>query len=188
MDDRLPLLHAEPAMHIDLSADSSIDDLAANIIRFTVTRLGSALSAELVPLQVPSPWRNVTRASIAWLCDADIIGTMISIDAGDSDWMQLLSFVAEGFGPDAGRGLRELQQGEWDHIELMTPDLDHGPRSTLIVTLDRNTRLATVRSDSSTRPSARLNIPEGMLTLEASTVAAAMTAAFVIDANPSASA
>jgi len=123
-----------------------------------------------------------------WLSDVDILGALISIDPGTSDWTQLLSFVAEGFGPEAGRGLRELQPGQWEHIELTTPDLDHGPLHTLIVTLDRTARVATMRSDGSARHSAQLRIPEQMLTLNPSSAAAAMTASFVLRANPSASA
>lgn len=172
-------------MHIDLSADTSIAELAANIIRFSVTCLGSVLSAELVPLQAPSPWRTVTRASVVWLSDVDILGALISIDPGTTDWTQLLSFVAAGFGPAAGRGLQELQPGQWQHIELTTPDPDHSPLHTLIVTLDRTARVATMRSDGSTRHSAQLRIPEQILTLTPSSAAAAMTASFVLHANPS---
>lgn len=173
-------------MAINLSVDSPIAELIANTIRFTVTFGGSALSAELVPLQGSTAWRNVTRASIVWLADVDIIGALISIEPGTSDWIQLLSFVAEGFGPDAGRGLRELQPGHWDQIELTTPDLDHGPLHALMVALERDTRVATLRSDGGPRHSARLRIPEQMLTWHASRVAAAVTAAFVLDAQSSA--
>ena len=182
MYDRRSALNAELPMDITLSVDTPIAELIANTIRFTVTAEGRALSAELVPVLGSSAWRTVTRASTVWLGDVDILGALISIGPGTSDWIQLLSFVDEGFGPDAGRGLRELQPGHWDQIELTTPDLDHGPLHTLRVALERETRVATLRSDGGPRHSARLRIPKQMLTWHASRVAAAVTASFVLDA------
>lgn len=138
------------------------------------------LCAELSALGEPPSWADVTHASVVWFGNVDLFASQVFTERDTSPWLQLLHMTRIGFGPSSGHGLNAFDSGEWQHVELSLPDLDHLPNGRLKVRLNRIRWEAFLRAECTSRRKARLAIPEHLRHLDAATLLAEMTSRLVL--------